>query len=178
VETHKEYTFWVRPAEPLRSQLKSVIRDLSREFNAVDFDAHCTVFCGRSSDAEASALAERIAKTFAPFEMQAEHLAQSSLLTKTFYVQFAKSKTLRAIFENLRDGMTAPSDYALNPHVSLLYQFISEDQRKALCSRTDIVPMGAWRFDTLRVVELDVPVTDLQPMRTWRIVGDYKLGNV
>ena len=82
------------------------------------------------ADAEVHKLASQIAKTFKPFEMQALHLAQSAQLHKTFYVQFEESPALRRIMQTLHDGVAVKADYELNPHLSMLYQFIDEPQRK------------------------------------------------
>ncbi len=120
-------------------------------------------------------MTETIAQDFKPFDLQAMGLEQSSLLTKTFYVQFQSSAVIQRLFENLRDNVSATPNDTINPHLSLLYQRITEEQRKGLCQRAAIVPMGTYRFDTLRVLEMDLPVEDLQPLRTWRTVAEHRL---
>ena len=176
MEPHKEYTYWVLPAEPLRSPLTSAIGDLACEFDAVAFDPHVTVFCSRSNDVEAQRVAQHIAQNFKPFGLYAADLEQSSLLTKTFYVQFQPSVELQKMFDAIKDGVAAEANHTLNPHLSLLYQRIDEAQRQELCHRTAIAPMGTYRFDRLRVVEIDLPTENLRTIRTWRTVADVALG--
>jgi 2'-5' RNA ligase len=175
MQPHKEYTYWLLPAEPLRSKLTTVVGNLAREFDAVAFDPHVTVFCSRSNDAEAQRVTQQIAQSFKPFALHATGFEQSSLLTKTFYVQFQPSSELQRMFDLLRDSVAAEANHDLNPHLSLLYQRIAEPQRQELCHRTSMVPMGTYWFDRLRVVEIDLPIEDLRPIRTWRTVAEYSL---
>ena len=175
--THREYTLWVTPAEPLKSTLKAAITKLYREFDAVDFDPHVTIYAGRSNDEEALRLGKMISETFPPITLRAVRLEQSDALTKTFYVQFEESAGLRRMTDMLRSHSAQPSDYELNPHLSLLYQlFIDETVRKELCNRTDVAPIGDYRFDGLTIYEMDIPLRDLNPIRTWRKVSEFKLG--
>ena len=66
---YTEFTLWLTPGEPLRSTLRStIIRRLAARLDAVEFEPHVTVFCGPSTDAEARAVARRIARQFPPIK--------------------------------------------------------------------------------------------------------------
>jgi 2'-5' RNA ligase len=172
--THTEFTLWLTPREPLRSLLRSTIRQLAARFEAVEFEPHVTVFCGPSTDIEARAVARRIAGQFSPIELTADRLDHSESYTKTLFVQFRNSAPLRQIFETATAQYSRPSNYILNPHLSLIYKKISEDCRRALCGTLDM-PIASYRFDRVRMIETELPIEDDGPVRRWRVVCDEPL---
>ena len=171
---YTEFTLWLTPSEPLKTALRSTIHQLAARLEAVEFDPHVTVFCGRSSDDEARAVAERIAGQFAPIELTADGLLYTERYTKTLFVQFQQSVILRRMFEMAVAGYALPSDYSLNPHLSLLYKILSEPEQRKLSETLD-VSMGSYRFDGIRMIETELPIEDAGPVRRWRTVCEAKL---
>jgi putative hydrolase of the HAD superfamily len=174
VANHTEFTLWLTPHEPLRSSLRSTIRHLATELDAVEFEPHVTVFCGPGTDGEARAVTERIASQFGPVELTADRLHHTKLYTKTLFVQFRDSALLRRMFETARNGYARQSGYVLNPHLSLLYKKVSETKQRELCRTLD-VPMGSYRFDRIRMIETELPIEDAGPIRRWRVICEAKL---
>jgi 2'-5' RNA ligase len=170
-----EFTLWLTPREPLRSLLRSTIRRLAARFDAVEFEPHVTVSSGPSTDIEARAVARRIAAQFSPIELIATRLDQSEHYTKTLFVQFGDSVPLRKIFMAVAAHYSRPSNYILNPHLSLIYKKLGEGSRKALCETLD-VPMGSYGFDRIRMIETELPIEEDGPVRRWRMVCDEPLG--
>ena len=107
--TRTEFTLWLTPREPLRSLLRSTIRQLAARFDAVEFEPHVTVFSAPSTDIEARAVARRIAAQFSPIELTADCLDHSESYTKTLFVQFQELRPPptdlrhrgRAIFQSI-----------------------------------------------------------------------------
>lgn len=173
--TPTEFALWLTPGEPLRSLLRSTIRQLASQFDAVEFEPHMTVFCGASTDIEARVVARQIAARFSPVELIAEGLDHSESYTKTLFLQFRNSALLRQIFEIAARQYSRPSNYILNPHLSLIYKKLDEASRRSLCNALD-VPMGNYEFDRVRVIETELPIQDDGPVRRWRVVSDEPLG--
>ncbi len=169
-----EFTLWLTPQEPLRSLLRSTILQLAAQLDAVEFEPHVTVFSGPSTDIEARAVARRIAAQFSPIELTAECLDHSESYTKTLFLQFRNSALLRQIFETTAAHYSSPSNYTLNPHLSLIYKRLNEDCRRRLCA-TLHVPMGNHGFDRVRMIETELPIEDDGPVRRWRVVCDEPL---
>jgi 2'-5' RNA ligase len=169
-----EYSLWLTPREPLRSQLRSTIRQLAARLDAVEFEPHVTVFSAPSTDTEARAVARRIAAQFSPIELIADRLSHSESYTKTLFVQFRDSALLRRVFETAAALHCRTSNYILNPHLSLIYKGLDEDRRRTLCETLD-VPMGAYGFDRLQMIETELPIKDDRPIRLWRVVSDEPL---
>jgi 2'-5' RNA ligase len=169
-----EFTLWLTPQEPLRTTLSAVIRRLAQDLDAAEFEPHVTLFCGRSSDEEANAIARGIAAQFPPITLSAERLAYTDRFTKTLFVQFEDSAIARRMFEAARRSYAHPSDYAFNPHLSLLYKKLPETRQRALCDTLDL-PRGSYGFDRVRMIETELPIEDDGAIRRWRIVCDEPL---
>lgn len=163
------------PTAEHKNQLKTILQNLAKEFDAPDFDPHVTLYHGRSNREEAQRVTEEVAKRFSACCLDAEKLDQSSKYSKTFFIQFHESSSVYQMYDGLRGCVTAPSSYVLNPHMSLLYKSIDEDQRQALCQRD--VPLGTYRFDEIWAVEFDAPWSDASA-RNYRVVATSKLKNV
>ena len=169
-----EFTLWLVPREPLRSALRATIHRLAESLDAVAFEPHVTVYCGPSSDAEAQSVVDRIAGQFSPIELVADGLSYTELFTKTLFVQFRESATLRRMFETAAANVARPSGYVLNPHLSLLYKRLPQDRQRELCETLD-VPTGKHWFDRVRIVETELPIEDAGPVRRWRTVCEAEL---
>lgn len=169
---HNEFTLWLMPKEPLRGQMRSIIRNLAVEFDAVEFEPHITFYCCRSTQAEATSVGQAISRAFAPLELKVADIDHSRTFTKTLFVQFRESATLRRMFEMAGSGFKLKGDYKLKPHLSLLYKILHHAEREAAAGRIS-VPID-YLFDTLRVVETQVPIEDEAPVLAWRTV--YEAG--
>lgn len=171
---HTEFTLWLTPQEPLRTILSAIIGRLARDLEAVEFEPHVTVFCGRSSDEEAEATARAIAARFPPIALDADRLDYTASFTKTLFVQFQDSAVAREMFEAAKRKYAHPSDYMLHPHLSLVYKTLLEARQKELCETLDI-PRGAYVFDRIRMIETELPIEGPGPVRQWRQVCDIAL---
>ncbi|MDP9127962.1 MAG: hypothetical protein M3N08_06875 [Pseudomonadota bacterium] len=171
------YSFWLIPAEPLRTALTGLVRSLAAEFGGPEFDPHLTLYVGPSTPEEARRSAELLAQAFEPAEIEAERLEQSAIFSKTFFMRFRESNRARLMFEMLRDHAVVPSTYAFNPHLSLLYKTMAESERKELCLRSLEsfgIALGRWRFDRVCAVEFEEPWTE-KSARSYKVIADYKL---
>jgi Cyclic phosphodiesterase-like protein len=169
-----EFTLWLVPQEPLQSKLREIIRRLSDEFDAVEFEPHVTLFSAPSNDAEARAIVSRISRQFPPVHLILNGLEHTEVYTKTLFIQFDESVVARQMSEIAGNGFSKPSKYQLNPHLSLLYKKLPQAKQKELC-RTLNVPQGVYLFDRIRILKTEVPIEDAGPIRGWRTVCDAAL---
>jgi 2'-5' RNA ligase len=169
---YTEFTLWLMPHEPLRTTLHALIRRLAADFEAVEFEPHVTLFCGPSNEAKARATAGAISTGFPPIELNVDRLDYTARFTKTVFVQFAESAKAQRMFEAARDRYASRSDYAFNPHLSLVYKRLQEAQQRELC-QTLSAPRGNYTFDRVRMVETELPIEDAGPVRRWKTIGDF-----
>jgi hypothetical protein len=173
-DSHTQYSFWLVPAEPLNRQLSAIIRQLAGQFDAVYFEPHVTIYSGILNDAEAAALATRVAGQFTPLELTALRLDHTDSYTKTLFMRLGDAGTARRMFEAIKQASAQPSDYVLDPHLSLLYKQLAPSTQAELC-QTLAVPRGNYLFDRLRVIETEIPLSLPEQIRRWRTVYDGAL---
>ena len=147
---------------------------MSEQFDAVEFEPHVTLHSAPSDDAEARAIVARISRQFPPIHLIPNGLEHTEIYTKTLFMQFDESIVARQMSEIATNGFSRPSNYQLNPHLSLLYKKLPRAKQQDLC-RSLKVPTGAYRFDRIRILETEVPIEDAGPVRGWRTVCDAAL---
>lgn len=136
---------WLVPAEPWLARLSATIAALAHEHDAPCFEPHVTLHVGATAapDALPDALA-RLAAALAPVAMTAGATAHDRPWHHTLYVAL-DAPGLASMQRQVADALAAPGDYALAPHLSLLYR---EDLPVAL--RASLA--AAHRLDGARIV--------------------------
>jgi hypothetical protein len=172
---YTEHSFWLLPAEPLKRQLRSIIQQLAKKYDAIDFEPHVTISCGPSDDDQTHTIARGIASLFSPVELTPMKLDYTSEYTKTLCIQFQESEVVRRMFDAIKDRSAQPLNYVLNPHLSLLYKTMPVATQAEL-SRTVDVPKGIYFFDRLRAIETEIPLTQPKQIKIWRTVFECALG--
>lgn len=172
-ETH--YSVWIMPDEPLREQLHSIIGKLAAEFDAVDFEPHVTIYSGPSDDEAIQGLAAKVAGMFVCPTLTPAGLDGTDSYTKSLFIRLEDSGETGRMFDALREGSARSSEYSLDPHLSLLYKTLSETKRAEIC-RTLAIPTGLYRFDRIRVIATEIPLTRLEQIRRWRTVFESPIG--
>src|SRR5262249_12084539 len=150
------------------------IRNLAEEFGAPEFDPHVTIWAGPSDRNKVLAATSDIPAQWGSLDLRMRKLDQSDLYTKTFFIQFDHSDALHRISDHILSSVGASGNYILNPHLSLLYQELSEARRQELCRRT-VVPAGAYHFDAVRLVEFEPPWSP-RAIRESRVLAELQLG--
>ncbi|HVL56612.1 MAG TPA: 2'-5' RNA ligase family protein [Burkholderiaceae bacterium] len=158
--------FWLVPAEPDHRALSQRIAALAAEHDAPLFEPHITLHVGRLADGESlESLLSQVARTAAPLTLIAGATAHSDQLFKALYVEFDDPQ-LHRIHRALRERLSAPSDYTLAPHLSLLYKRLPQPQREALAQRQRLAGQPI-AFDTLVAVRPAAGRSDLSEVAGW-----------
>ena len=113
---YKEHSFWLLPAEPFKRQLHSIIQQLAKKYDAVDFEPHVTISSGHSDDDHTQAMTRGIANLFSLGELIPVKLDYTSAYTKTLFIQFQESEAVRRMSDAIRDRSARPVNHILNPH--------------------------------------------------------------
>jgi hypothetical protein len=171
-----QYTFWLMPSEPMRSKLRAIVTALSGEFGSPPFDPHLTVYAGPSDSAEALAIVDKIGSRFSSFELEMIGLEQSAIYSKTLFIQFKKSADLQRMYDTIRTNADTPFNYALNPHISILYHAkLTEEIRKSLTQHHSLAPVGTYRFEKICAVEYSSPWSE-KSVKNCRVIAESDLG--
>jgi Cyclic phosphodiesterase-like protein len=169
-----EHSFWLVPAEPMKNRLRALISSLAGRFSAVEFDPHVTVWCGVSDDARSREMAAVLARRFSPIELTPTILECTEEYTKTLFIKFGHSAYACEMFEALQRRQSPPSTYKFDPHLSLMYKSLPLDSKRKIRESLE-VPSGTYRFDQLRIIEVEIPLTQDEQVRNWRTVFDISL---
>lgn len=168
------FSYWIVPAEPIRTELRNLIARLAERFDTVQFEPHVTVYSGKSEDQEVERNVHLVAKSFKPIALVPQSVEFSQALTKTLFVQFAPSSALQDMSDHLATNSHTQSGYELNPHVSLLYRMLPDDVLRQLADTTTI-PRGLYEFNTLQVIAAERPPTTIDDIRHWTYTHQLQL---
>jgi hypothetical protein len=86
------------------------------------------------------------------------------------------NKQLQQLNQSIRTAARDFSDYQLNPHLSLLYQRMSIQERRVL-ARSIEIPFSELTFDSLKAVRCISPTRNRADVEAWRIVAEKPLGS-
>jgi 2'-5' RNA ligase len=169
--------YWLIPSEPAHSYLQSLINQLARRYNAPVFEPHVTVHVGVNCAGAVDELLSNAAQGCERIVLGALEVSHSSEFIKTLFVQFAPTTELQQLNQSIRTAAQDSSDYQLNPHLSLLYQRMSIQERRVL-ARSIEIPFFEVTFDSLKAVRCISPTKSSADVEAWRVVGEKPLGSI
>ena len=167
--------FWLIPSQEERAFFQGIIETLAQEYNALTFTPHVTIYAGESPPDESPAkLLEIATQSIQGFSLRVEQLLYTEEFTKTLFVQFYPNPVLSQITECLRNNALKPSDYVLNPHLSLIYQYLNEETKKELAKSIQL-PKSEIFFDEISAISIPDTITKTEDVANWDVVYTRKL---
>lgn len=172
---HARHSYWLLPAEPLKVKLRSIVQQLAKEYDAIDFEPHVTIYCGPSDDDQTRIIAHEVASLYSHVELIPVKLKYTSEYTKTLFIQFQESDVVRRMSDAIKDRHARPMNYVLSPHLSVLYKTMPLAMQAGICHTFD-VPKGPYVFDRMRAIETEIPLTGPDQIKRWRTIFECTLG--
>src|SRR2546423_4443028 len=167
-------TYWLCPAEPAREHFGAIIGDLAARFDAPVFEPHMTVYVAEADGENPEAVLQKVLNGLQPFRLAVSRLDYSDKFTKTLFVQFAPHARLTRFSEDLRSASASPSDYQLNPHLSLLYKEMDQETKRWLAASITL-PFTEAAFDSVRAVISPAEIKSRTEVDAWRVAAEYRL---
>jgi hypothetical protein len=168
-------SFWLVPAEEDRAFFQEVVDTLARDYVAPAFTPHVTIYSGEYTPEESpTELLEKATQGVQGFSLKVEQLLYTDEFTKSLFVQFYQNPILSQLSETLRRHSKQPSDFALNPHLSLIYQHLSEAVKKNLITNLSL-PKSEVLFTEVRAISTPNKVKGAQDVETWEVICIRKL---
>jgi 2'-5' RNA ligase len=168
--------YWLIPSEPARSYFQRVITDLAQRYNAPQFEPHVTVHVATNCMDAVDGVLSKAARDCKRIGLAPLGISHSSEFIKTLFVQFAVAKRLQQLNHSIRTAAQDSSDYQLNPHLSLLYNRMSIQDRR-LVARSIDVPFSEVIFNSLKAVQCISPTQSRADVEVWRVVDEKPLGS-
>jgi len=175
METREEIiTYWLCPAEPVRSRFAEIINDLAARFDAPVFEPHVTIYVTNAENEKPAKVLPTLLSGRQPYRLCVLDLSYSEKFTQTLFVRFAPDADLARLTEDLRNASVSQSDYELNPHLSLLYKTLDPQTKRELADSIRL-PFAEATFDTVKAVLSPARVESREDVESWRIVAEEKL---
>ncbi len=168
-------SFWLIPSEDDKAFFQKIIDTLAQEYNAPTFTPHVTIYSGEYAPDESPAeLIEKAEGEVQSFSLKVDQLLYTDSFTKTIFVQFYQSPILSKISDTLQRSSKIPSEFALNPHLSLIYQSLNEEIKKNLITSIRL-PKSEVFFDEVRAISTPEKVHKREDVQNWKVVCTRKL---
>jgi 2'-5' RNA ligase len=166
-------TYWLCPAEPARRELSAIIRELAARFDAPVFEPHLTVYVAKAEGENAVAVLEQTVNR-SRFRLAIRGVDYAEQFTKTLFVQFAPDNALAHFGEELRRASVSPTDYTLNPHLSLIYKSMDPEIKRRLASSIAL-SFAEVIFDSVKAVISPATIETTADIEAWRVVAERTL---
>jgi hypothetical protein len=162
-------SFWLLPAEGDHLIFEAIIARLAQAYEAPVFTPHVTLYSGEYADHEApGAFLEPAMQGIGAVELTVDSIRTTAEFTKTLFVQFAPSTRLNAISDRLRQQSATPSDYRLDPHLSLLYKHMPEADKQRVAA-TISLPQTQVSFDAVAGIVTPTPTRTRSDVERWEM---------
>ncbi len=173
--TTHPFSFWLTPAQPYQTRLTAVIRQLARQYDAIPFEPHVTLFVGEhTADENPRQLGDQIAANLPTQQLTVQKLDYTDALFKTLFIAFNDSPELETAVRQIKANLQHPGQYKLAPHLSLLYKEMPASAKQQIIATLDfdtaVIP-----FDQIQLVTPNPDTQDWSDIAGWRIESTYTL---
>jgi 2'-5' RNA ligase len=148
-----------------------LIKELAQRYDAPGFEPHVTLAGGEMSEERAREILRNLSVR-QPIELEITGIKHSEKYTKTLFVQFRSVPQIEALGAEIHKA--AGSDYKLNPHLSLLYKEMPDDE-KAQAAREISFPFDCVMFEVVTVIVTPTPIRKPDDIQAWRTLGSRRL---
>jgi len=166
--------YWLCPAKPARSQFEALIKNLAARFDAPLFEPHVTIYVANAEQENPGAVMEKVLKECGLFRLAVNRIDYSEKFTKTLFVQFDPNAKLTRLAEDFSRASISPSDYELNPHLSLIYKEMDAEAKQQLAASITLLFTEA-TFDTVKAIISPAEIKSRKEVEAWRVVAERRL---
>jgi Cyclic phosphodiesterase-like protein len=148
-----QFAVWLTPAPSDRRWLSKIIQDYAAAYHSPTFEPHVTIYsgiCGENEDL--STILLQSVNVLLPLSLEVTGLGYTENFFRTGFITFTPHEVLTELSAKIRNHLQSPTDYRLEPHLSLVYKDLSLDQKRLAMLRV-ILSVQTITFDTLKVVK-------------------------
>lgn len=168
--------FWLMPDVATRQRLLSRMAVLADAYTGPRFAPHVTLYsAARSPDSRELDLLVALSRQSEPLRLHVAGTGTTEILAKTLYLELEAHPTLTYLHQALHTGVSHPSSYRLDPHLSLLYQDLSRVDRERLVQE-QLPPCTTVRCDELRAVAIPEQLDSLNAFSGWETLLSVRMG--
>ena len=177
-------SLWLLPADPDAAWLRERMQQLATRHGGPAFEPHVTLHVGpQSVDLAVEPLMAAQARQARPLVLECADTAHSDAYYKALFVRLAADRADGAGLRAMRHCLVAAletagapaSDYAFDPHLSLLYGNFDAAVRQELAAAQRLSGRRI-RFDRVAAVRPAPGSVDLARVADWEVFGHCRLG--
>lgn len=163
-------SFWLIPSQEDLAYFQEIIDTLAQEYDAPTFTPHVTIYSGEYRlDASLESIIEQAIQGIKSISLNVDKLLYTQEFTKSLFVQFQQSSTLSQISEAIGISAQIPREFTLNPHLSLIYQHLTEDIKKKLITKISLQKSEVF-FNEVRVISTHSKVETREDVEAWQLI--------
>ena len=163
-------SFWLIPSGDDKTFFQKIIDNLAQEYNAPTFTPHVTIYSGEYEPDESPVeIIEKAIHSFQSFSLKVDKLLYTDSFTKSLFVQFNSNSILSNISQTLQRSSKKQSEFTLNPHLSLIYQYLNEEIKKKIMEEIRL-PKSEFVFDELRAISTPEKVQKREDVENWKVI--------
>lgn len=163
-------SFWLVPAAEERTYFQEIIDSFAQKYDAPTFTPHVTIYSGEYEAVEAvESIIRQTTQGIQSFRLSVDQVLYTQEFTKSLFVQFHQNSTLTQISETLGSFSNTASKFTLNPHLSLIYQHLTEDIKQKLITEISL-PKSEILFKEIRVISTASKVETREDVENWRLI--------
>jgi len=171
---HTAIAYWLAPAEPARGFFEKVIADLAGKHDAPVFEPHLTIYVGSNRSGAIEEILSQAAIDCESIQLEVLEMRHSDEFTKTLFVQIGSNAKLQRLTKTIREASQTPSDYQLEPHLSLLYKKMPILAQRELAGSIKL-PFSTVVFDSIKAVRCVSPTCNRADVEAWRVIATKAL---
>ena len=162
-------SYWLVPDARHRAVFDGLIASLAARYDAPAFEPHVTIYAGLGGEVDAPGdVVETAVRGLGPLTLRPTGVETSAEFTKTLFVAFHPSEALSRLSADLRRLSARPADYALAPHLSLMYRAMAEAERAVLAASIE-VPHETVVFDRVTAIYAPARTAARADVESWQV---------
>lgn len=166
--------FWLVPAELHRLELTKIINRLADAYGAPRFMPHVTLLVTKlTKDESPLNILQSAVQGIPPLTLELLGVDHGPDRFKSVFIQL-NAEPIEPLHTALRTYCKNPGNYHLDPHLSLLYQQLSVEQRISFISDL-YLPQGPLHFDSVLAVKPGYNKISFHDVEQWRLTDQVTL---
>lgn len=160
-------SLWLVPTETDVVKVAPVIKSLSERHGTTPFLPHITIYGAINAplDVTINAAKESV-NGVTPFVVEKEKLDYTTEWAKTLFIQIKPNERFNSILSKLRKRLLQYGDYALNPHMSLVYKKEMTEEEK-LKEIPNLKIPDSYTIDRIAITVPGDPVEKWENVARW-----------
>lgn len=155
--------FWLIPVDRV---YQTLIDRFADRYDAPKFAPHVTIHSSAYQDNILDVL-ETIPQDMTHIVLEIDQVLYSEQFTKSLFIQFHPNDNLNRLSQFLKERF--PSQFELNPHLSLIYHHFPEAEKSAIAAEIELPDRV--RFNQVSAIAYDTTPQTRADVEAWRMIG-------